>query len=212
MAYRKQARIPAALWDDEAFIRLDRCSQWLYLMLLTSPDMDSAGVQPLMLRRWARRCADVVAEELLGPLRTLSSSGYVCSDEETEEVFVSGYYASERIALQPRRVIGVIDALNRTASDAIKAFASAELADLVKAAPAPPAPRGIRAEILERDGWKCRGCSWRPGDPVPTKLGRPIYRGLEIDHIHPKSKGGSDEAENFQVLCTSCNASKGARV
>ena len=30
----------------------------------------------------------------------------------------------------------------------------------------------------------------------------------EIDHIHPKSRGGRDDPSNFQILCRSCNASK----
>lgn len=28
---------------------------------------------------------------------------------------------------------------------------------------------------------------------------------LEVDHIHPKGKGGGDEAENLRILCRSCN-------
>ena len=32
---------------------------------------------------------------------------------------------------------------------------------------------------------------------------------LELDHIHPKSKGGIDSIENMQLLCGSCNKSKG---
>jgi site-specific DNA-methyltransferase (adenine-specific) len=34
---------------------------------------------------------------------------------------------------------------------------------------------------------------------------------LEIDHLIPKSKGGGDYYENYQLLCGSCNRIKGDR-
>ena len=37
------------------------------------------------------------------------------------------------------------------------------------------------------------------------------FRDLEMDHIMPRSRGGADDLENFQLLCRSCNRSKGNR-
>ena len=36
-------------------------------------------------------------------------------------------------------------------------------------------------------------------------------RHLEIDHIQPQSKGGTDHIDNLQLLCGSCNRIKGNR-
>jgi hypothetical protein len=33
-----------------------------------------------------------------------------------------------------------------------------------------------------------------------------------IDHIHPRSKGGGDEAANLQLLCAKCNLDKRAKL
>lgn len=55
-----------------------------------------------------------------------------------------------------------------------------------------------------------------PGEIYWHKLnsGKPsgwvTFPGLEIDHIQPESNGGSNEAENIQLSCRSCNRKKGA--
>ena len=35
---------------------------------------------------------------------------------------------------------------------------------------------------------------------------------IEIDHIHPRSRGGSDKTWNRQLLCRDCNRSKGDKL
>ena len=35
------------------------------------------------------------------------------------------------------------------------------------------------------------------------------FRNMTIDHIVPKSKGGTDHEENLQLLCGACNSTKG---
>ena len=44
---------------------------------------------------------------------------------------------------------------------------------------------------------KCNGCLY----PLP-------FRNMTIDHILPKSEGGSDELHNLQLLCGACNSTK----
>ena len=61
--------------------------------------------------------------------------------------------------------------------------------------------KSIRHEVFKRDGYKCCECS-------KTKE----ETSLEIDHIIPISRGGTDELENLQTLCTACNLAKSNRI
>ena len=53
--------------------------------------------------------------------------------------------------------------------------------------------------VLGRDRWKCLSCgrSTREGGVL-----------LEVDHIIPRSRGGSDDMINLQTLCRKCNIGK----
>lgn len=55
----------------------------------------------------------------------------------------------------------------------------------------------IRYEVLKRARFRCELC----GISADVKA-------LEVDHIIPRSKGGSDDISNFQALCYSHNAMK----
>jgi len=46
----------------------------------------------------------------------------------------------------------------------------------------------------------CKGCNTH----FPFKI-------MEVDHILPSSKGGTDHIDNLQLLCTACNKSKGSK-
>lgn len=54
-----------------------------------------------------------------------------------------------------------------------------------------------RVKILDRDDYTCQACG--------------SERWLQVDHIIPVSKGGSNAERNLQALCRDCNRAKGAR-
>ena len=59
-------------------------------------------------------------------------------------------------------------------------------------------PEAMRAQVWRRDDGRCVQCGSREN--------------LHIDHIVPVSKGGATSVPNLQVLCQSCNLSKGAKI
>lgn len=63
-----------------------------------------------------------------------------------------------------------------------------------------PIPIAVRDYVFQRDNYRCQGCG-RCQTEMP----------LEVDHIIPLAKGGSNDLSNLQTLCRGCNGSKGAK-
>ena len=60
-----------------------------------------------------------------------------------------------------------------------------------------PIPGSIRYEVLKRAKGKCELCG------ISNK-----EKSLDVDHIIPRSKGGSNDISNLQSLCYTCNRQK----
>lgn len=58
----------------------------------------------------------------------------------------------------------------------------------------------LRYDIMKRDSFKCILCGASPATNSKTEL--------EIDHIVPIAKGGSNKESNLQTLCKNCNIGK----
>ncbi len=58
---------------------------------------------------------------------------------------------------------------------------------------------GIWWSVLARDKWTCCSCGRSSKEEGIT---------LEVDHILPRSKGGTDDLDNLQTLCKKCNIGK----
>lgn len=63
----------------------------------------------------------------------------------------------------------------------------------------------IRRSVYERDGNRCYIC----GVQVRKKAGRKHKKHRPtLDHVIPRSRGGSDDADNLKVCCSGCNQEK----
>ncbi|OGT02863.1 MAG: hypothetical protein A2143_05890 [Gallionellales bacterium RBG_16_57_15] len=60
-------------------------------------------------------------------------------------------------------------------------------------------PKKLRFDVFKRDGFQCQYCGSTPPSVV-----------LEIDHIHPASKGGTGQEDNLITSCFDCNRGKAA--
>jgi 5-methylcytosine-specific restriction endonuclease McrA len=57
-----------------------------------------------------------------------------------------------------------------------------------------------RKAVLARDAWTCQYC------------GREAHSGLTVDHVIPRSRGGTSAWENIVASCAPCNRKKGNRL
>lgn len=83
---------------------------------------------------------------------------------------------------------------------------------------------GIIKELINRDGLKCVHCGKIPeyfalAKDKANRWHIDLYSEHEndhymytIDHIYPKSKGGKNDIENYQLLCKVCNEKKGDNI
>lgn len=61
--------------------------------------------------------------------------------------------------------------------------------------------RKSRLNIYERDGWCCTLCR----EPVDTSVDWWCPNAPTLDHIQPRSRGGSDDISNLRLACRDCN-------
>lgn len=61
-----------------------------------------------------------------------------------------------------------------------------------------PIAAGLRMQVLQQDNFRCRICGASADEGAR----------LEVDHIVPVSRGGTNDRNNLQTLCEKCNVGK----
>lgn len=61
----------------------------------------------------------------------------------------------------------------------------------------------LRCRLSEAQNWKCCWCGCETTDV------RKVWNASTIEHVMPKSVGGSDDPENLAMSCNRCNNARG---
>jgi 5-methylcytosine-specific restriction endonuclease McrA len=105
------------------------------------------------------------------------------------------------------RLAGGLNRLDEWQRASLIAICDARVADFVsrrqaaiwnhRARNADPVPGTLRWEVLRRAMGRCEACGISSQE-----------RALEVDHILPRAKGGTNDLWNLQALCSLCNVQK----
>ena len=120
------------IWTNHDFNALNSQEQQLYMLLLSYPTRNHAGVLPLTLRRWARATAEATPDNVRTALMHLSEARFVVLDWDTEEVLVRTYIKNDQVYRQPKVMKCALREALEIASPILRSALSEELCSLPK--------------------------------------------------------------------------------
>lgn len=92
---RDHGRVLCKIWQDKDFRALPRHAQTLYIQLLSQPNVNNAGVLPLMISKWAKGCDDETTASIREALDVLEGARFIVVDTDSEEVLIRSFMRND---------------------------------------------------------------------------------------------------------------------
>lgn len=175
---RSYAAIHLRIWADPEWRALDGDAQLLYLLLLSQPSLNLAGVLPLQTRRWAACVADWDAPGVDMALSRLIEARFVVVDADTEEVLIRSFIRNDGNYKIPNALKSLLLVAEGTQAPKLRAALAGELGRLepLGGKKAEEGRALIAATRLVLGGFG--GPSGPGGEPMP----QPMADGLVVTH------------------------------
>ena len=175
---RSYAAIHQRIWADPEWRALDLGAQHLYLLLISQPQMNLAGVLPLQLRKWAGCVADWDVERVSAALKRLSADRFTVVDEDTEEVLVRSLIRNDEAYKTPGMLKSILKSAEHTQGPALRRELAIELGrlDPLEGKKADEGTALIAATrlALMPEGSPPDGGVIHSSDGIPDGIGEPI--------------------------------------
>ena len=123
-----------SIWSDDDWRALPVDAQHAYLMLLSHPDRNSAGVLSLTRRKWQRLAADLHPDRLDAALAELDAAGFIVIDDDTEELLVRAFIRRATVFKHIRMFANALREASEVESPRLRSALGQELVRLPKLA------------------------------------------------------------------------------
>lgn len=123
-----------SIWSDDDWRALSVDAQHVYLMLLSHPGRNSAGVLPMTPKKWTRLAADLSPDRLADALAELDDAGFIVLDDDTEEVLVRAFIRRATVYKHIRMFANALREASEVESPRLRSALGQELVRLPKLA------------------------------------------------------------------------------
>jgi hypothetical protein len=124
---RDRANISTTLWADQDWRELPKDAKYLYMLLLSHPTLNYAGVGDWRAARIAAMSPDDTVDDTRANAAILQNARFIFVDEETEEVLVRSFLRHDGLLKQPKLSISMVNAFSSIASKSIREIVTREL-------------------------------------------------------------------------------------
>lgn len=170
---RAHGRILSRIWDDSDFTSLDPQEQWLYLFLISQPNLNHAGLLPLTIRRWSAKAAGLTPAIIRDRLAVLETGRFVLVDDDTEELLIRTFVRNDGVWRMPKVMGAMVSGAQEISSRKLRQALLAEIdripLDELSDEPGPRLP-SVRHQVQEHISTLRR--AFGPVQPTPPKPSR----------------------------------------
>lgn len=146
---RDHGRMFVSIWSDDDFRARGPLAQWLYMLLVSQPDLTHAGTLRLSVRRWAACSTGATVDDVHAALKDLDNHRFVIVDEDTDEVLVRSYLRRNEVWKQPNLFKLALRQVALIQSRRLRAALRSELLRLPTEPPDPKAQPGVATMLAE---------------------------------------------------------------
>ena len=107
---------------------MNAAAQWLYMTILTQPDLSYAGTLSVNVGKWAKMASGTTPGDVQAWLRSLADARFVVLDEDSDELMVRSFIRNDGVAKQPKILMSACRSARTVVSPDIRAELAFELA------------------------------------------------------------------------------------